>query len=154
MHRQYLNSTRQSTEHAVLSSGSLPPHSALSSFASNGTFDPFFLITKAVISNRTRANHNETGRQPTNIYLQPCWTTSTPNNYYAPSCPERTTQQVIDNSMSAGAKRRVDGTASKLSRKRCLIENTDEPNAVECLSRSTKTELVSLPCRDLAPSAP
>jgi hypothetical protein len=56
--------------------------------------------------------------------------------------------QVVENSMSAAAKRRVDHATSKLTGKRCLIENTDESNAVEyvhCLPRLTKGGLVSLP---------
>ena len=57
--------------------------------------------------------------------------------------------------MSAAAKRRVDRTTENLSGKRCLIENTDESNAVEyahCLPRSTKHGLVSLACLDLTRS--
>ena len=52
--------------------------------------------------------------------------------------------------MSAAAKRWVDHATSKLTGKHCLIENTDESNAVEyahCLPRSTKNKLVSLPHR-------
>ena len=69
------------------------------------------------------------------------------------SCAEMTpSQEVVENSMSPAAKRRVDHATSKLTGKRCLIENTDESNAVEyahCLPRSTKNKLVSLPRRGL-----
>jgi hypothetical protein len=69
--------------------------------------------------------------------------------FYAPNCGEAIpSQHGIENSMSAAAKRRVDRATENLSGKRCLIENTDESNAVEyahCLPRSTKHGLVSLP---------
>jgi len=59
-------------------------------------------------------------------------------------------QQVIERSMSVAAKRRVDSATLKLTRKCCLIENTDESNAMEyvhCFPRSTKNGLVSgQPC--------
>jgi hypothetical protein len=58
--------------------------------------------------------------------------------------------------MSAAAKRRVDRATENLSGTCCLIENTDESNAVEyahCLPRSTKNGLVSLPPRGLTRSA-
>ena len=74
----------------------------------------------------------------------------------APSNAEtsRTTpsQRVIDNSMSVAAKRRVDHATENLTGKRCLIEGTDESNAVEyahCLPRATKPPRVSLPPRGL-----
>jgi len=57
--------------------------------------------------------------------------------------------------MSAAAKRRVDRATSKLTGKRCPIENTDESNAVEyvhCLLRLTKNQLVGLPHHGLMPT--
>ena len=68
---------------------------------------------------------------------------------HPPSCAEMIpSHQVVENPMSAAAKRRVDRATSKLTGKRCLIENTDESNAVEyvhCLPRLTKNGLVRLP---------
>jgi len=62
---------------------------------------------------------------------------------YAASYAETTpSQQAVEDSMSAAAKRRVDRATSNLAGTRCLIENTDESNAVEyahCLPRSTKS---------------
>ena len=70
---------------------------------------------------------------------------------HAPRCVEMiSSQQIVENSMSAAAKRRVDRATENLSGKRCLIENTDEFNTVEyahCLPRSTKQPLVSHPSR-------
>lgn len=71
--------------------------------------------------------------------------------FHAPSCAEMIpSHQVVEDSMSAAAKRRVDRATENLSGKRCLIENTDESNTVEyahCLPRSTKQPLVSHPSR-------
>ena len=74
-----------------------------------------------------------------------------PESYAASNAETTPSQRVIEkNTMSAAAKRRVDRATENLSGKRCLIENTDESNAVEyahCLPRSTKHPLVSLPSR-------